>query len=261
MRMIIKREIKNNIKSMAIWALCMGAVIFAMAMCFQSMGADINKAYATLPKSMLQAFGMNSVTLGSLESSYSEGYIIVTLMGSLYIAYLAASMHVKEEDEGSIEYLMCKPFSRMEIYFSKYAALVILVLMMNIVIAAATIGGALIYGGSNYSFRAIYLMSSAPILLHLTFGSLCFGFASLIKKNRQAVQLSIGIVSTFYMMSVLGGVSEKLDRLKKISIFDYISINVVAGDKYIEPFNMIIMAAVVIISVAFGSFVYNNKDF
>lgn len=261
MLLIVIREIKNNIKSLFAWSFAMAAVIFMMAVFFDSMGSDLSTAVENMPESMLSAFGMNTVNLGSLEGTYSQGYIIVTLMGSMYIAYTGASILVKEEDEGSIEYLMCKPFKRNEIYFSKYIALLIITLIFNIFIAAATIGGALIYGGNDYSSKAIYLMAVAPCILHLTFGSLCFGLSSLIKKNRQASGLSIGIVSVFYMLSILAGLSEKLKVLKDFSIFDYVSTNVVAGDKYIEPYHILIMSVIIIVSVIFGSIIYKKKDF
>lgn len=261
MRLIVVREIKNNIRALLVWSIAMAAVIFAMAMCFDSMGDELKASLESLPSSMLSAFGMNSIAIGSLEGAYSQGYIIVTLMGSMYIAYLGAGILVKEEDEGSIEYLMCKPFSRKEIYISKFLALLIMIFILNIFIAMATIIGAIIYGGESYNEEAIYLMAFAPCLLHLTFGCLCFGLSSFISKNRQAVGMSIGIVSVFYIFSILAGLSEKLEWLKKISIFDYVSTNVVAGEKCIAGYNLAIMGAIIIVSVIFGTVIYNKKDF
>ena len=258
---IIMRVIKNNIKGLVMWTLALSLTIFFMAFLFDSMGTEMSQSLELMPESMLKAFGMNSIAIGSLEATYSEGYIIVILMGSMYIAYLGASTLVREEDEGSIEYLMCKPYNRFEIFFSKFIALIIIILIMNMFIAAATILGALIFGEDNYSTKAIYLMAFAPCILHLTFGSLCFGIASFIKKNRQAVSLSIGIVCAFYMISIIRGLSDKLDFLKRISLFDYVSTNVVAGDKYIEPINLIIMFAIMIVSVIVGCIYYNKKDF
>lgn len=262
MLLMISRELKNNIKSLVIWTFAMVAVVFMMAMFFDSMGAGgVSQAMESMPKEVLSAFGMDSITLGSLEGAYSEGYLIVTLMGSMYIAYTAASILVKEQDEGSIEYLMCKPYTRVEIYSAKYISLIIITLIFNIFIASATIGGAVIYGGNNYSKDAINLMAVAPFLLHLTFGSICFGMATFISKSRQAVSLSIGTVSIFYMLSILSGLSEKIEVLKNISIFDYVSTNVVVADKYIEPYNILIMFAIIIISIIIGFIIYKKKDF
>lgn len=258
---IINREIKNNLKSLLIWSLALFLTIFLMAVLFKSMGNEMTKYMSSIPSSMLSAFGMSSVAIGSLESTYSEGYITVILLGSMYAAYSGASILVKEEDEGSIEYLMCKPFSRNEIYFSKFIALIIIILILNIFIASATIGGAIIFGGNNYSKKAIILMAFAPSLLHLTFGSLSFGLAAFIRKNRQAVSLSIGTVSVFYIISIIQGLSDKLKFLKKISLFDYVSTNVVAGNKHIDPVNIIIFSVIIIISVIIGSIYYNKKDF
>lgn len=261
MGLIIVTEIKNNIKGLVLWSIAMALVILMMAVTFDSMSGDISKTMESFPKEMLEMFGMNSIPLGSLEGVYAQGYIMVTLMGSMYAAYTAASMLVKEEDEGSIEYLMSKPFNRIEIYSAKYIALVIIILIFNIVIATSTLGGAVVFGGDNYSKEAINLMAIAPILLHLTFGTLCFGIAPFIRKNRQAVSISIGIVSTFYVLSLIGGLSEKFEGLKNISIFDYVSTNVVAGDKYIEPYHIAIMFAIIIISVILGAVIYKKKDF
>ena len=104
-------------------------------------------------------------------------------------------------------------------------------------------------------------MAVAPFLLHLTFGSICFGMATFISKSRQAVSLSIGTVSIFYMLSILSGLSEKIEVLKNISIFDYVSTNVVVADKYIEPYNILIMFAIIIISIIIGFIIYKKKDF
>lgn len=258
---IINREIKNNLKSLLIWSLALFLTIFLMAILFNSMGSAMSKSLSSMPKSMLSAFGMDGITIGSLESTYSEGYIIVILLGSIYAAYQGASILVKEEDEGSIEYLMCKPFSRNEIYFSKFIALILMIIILNIFVASATIGGALIFGDNNYSKKAIILMAFAPSLLHVTLGSLSFGLAAFIRKNRQAVSLSIGTVSIFYMISIIQGLSDKLKFLKRISLFDYVSTNVVAGNKHIDPVNIIIFSAIIIISIIIGALYYNKKDF
>lgn len=261
MNLIIRKEIEENIKGLIIWSVSMAALVLIMAMLFDSMKSDISNMMATFPQGMLKAFGMEAAPMNRLEGFYSQGYIVVVLMGAMYSAYLGASILVKEEDEGSIEYLMSKPFKRIEIYGAKYISLIIIIVSFNIIVALATIIGALIYGGDNYSKEAIYLMAIAPTLVHLTFGTLCYGIASLLRKNRQAVSLSIGIVSIFYSLSLLRGVSSKLDILKDYSIFDYININVVTVNKYIEPYHIIIMFGIMIISLVVGAIVYNKKDF
>ena len=97
---IIMRVIKNNIKGLVMWTLALSLTIFFMAFLFDSMGTEMSQSLELMPESMLKAFGMNSIAIGSLEATYSEGYIIVILMGSMYIAYLGASTLVREEDEG-----------------------------------------------------------------------------------------------------------------------------------------------------------------
>jgi ABC-2 type transport system permease protein len=124
--MIFQRELKRNLKSLIIWGTILSGLILMLLSMYTQFAAnqqamqDMLEAY---PAQLKKAFGMDKLNMGSLIGFYGiEVYMFTTLVGSVYAALLASSILVKGESEKTIEFLLFKPVTRVQIVAGKLAA-------------------------------------------------------------------------------------------------------------------------------------------
>lgn len=137
----------------------------------------------------------------------SKGHLIVILMGSIFAVYLSSSLLGKEEDDKTIEYLLSKPITRNEIYCAKYMAFVTIITMFNIVIAMLMASGIYAFANAPVDWEIVTLLAVTPLILHLTFGTICFAISTLFKKVRLVIVLSLDM---FYRIIQVSMVKEEV---------------------------------------------------
>ncbi|NKF05394.1 ABC transporter permease subunit [Clostridium gasigenes] len=208
---IFKRELKSNIKLVIIWTLIIAALVLMMVGSFTVMKDDLEKLTEmmdVMTKALLAAFGMDNLNMIKIEGFYeSKGHLIVILMGSIFAVYLSSSLLVKEEDDKTIEYLLSKPITRNEIYCAKYMAFVTIITMFNIVIAMLMAGGIYAFANAPVDGEIVTLLAVTPLILHLTFGTICFAISTLFKKVRLVIVLSLDMFDRIIQVSMVKGKS------------------------------------------------------
>jgi ABC-2 type transport system permease protein len=262
--MIFKRELKRNLKSLIIWSIVLsGLIILTLSIYpqFAEQQKEMTKLLEAYPESIKKAFGMNELNMGDLMGFYGvEIYMMTTLLGSIYSAILASNILAKEENEKTIEFLLSKPVTRSRIVTEKLLAVLVNILIFNVVSAIASIIGFQFAKDPDVPTDTFSLLIAATILLHLTFGAIAFMLSSLMKKTRNILSVSLGIVLAAYFMNVMAGISEDLEFLKYISPFKYVDAASIINDNEIEPLYIFIMAAVILISIFTSYMIYRKKD-
>ncbi|MBB6715985.1 ABC transporter permease subunit [Clostridium gasigenes] len=155
-----------------------------------------------MPKALLKAVGMDNLNMTKIEGFYgSKGYLIVILMGSIFAVYLSSSLLVKEEDDKTIEHLLSKPITRNEIYCAKYMAFVTIIAMLMAggiyAFANAPVDGEIV------TLLAVTLLAVTPLILHLTFGTICFAISTLFLKIRLVIVLSLDMFDRLIQVSMV----------------------------------------------------------
>jgi ABC-2 type transport system permease protein len=122
---ILSLEIRNTRKSTIIWTISVGAVIYAMLAFFPSMQTEAMQQLANaklygVDPALLAALGLPEAPDFTVITNFF-GYVLqfITLAVMVYCTNHAVGMLVKEETEGTIEYLYAKPVSRMDIFLQK----------------------------------------------------------------------------------------------------------------------------------------------
>jgi ABC-2 type transport system permease protein len=262
--MIFKREFKRNLKSLIIWSIVLSGLILLTLSIFPQF-AEQQKAMERLleiyPDSIKKAFGMNNLNMGDLLGFYGvEIYMMTTLLGSIYSAILASNILAKEENEKTIEFLLSKPITRSQIVTEKLLAVLVNVLILNGVSTVTSIIGFQFAKDPDVPTDTFSLLIVATILLHLTFGAIAFMLSSILKKTRNIVSVSLGIVLVAYFMNVMAGVSEDLEILKYFTPFKYVDAALIINNNELDTLYMFIMVAVILISILTAYMVYRKKD-
>ncbi|MGL5694674.1 MAG: ABC transporter permease subunit, partial [Peptostreptococcaceae bacterium] len=126
---IFKFEFKRLLKSCIIWSLICGSLVVLFMALFPSMKdmgmqSLVNDKMDALPKEILKAFNIDESMDFSNIYNYL-GYCIqyIAMASGIYGAILGVNCLIKEESQGTIEFLYSKPVTRTRIITSKLGAI------------------------------------------------------------------------------------------------------------------------------------------
>ncbi|WP_070121029.1 ABC transporter permease subunit [Bacillus marinisedimentorum] len=262
--MIYKREVLKSQKSLWIWVAALGGLIFLMLSIypeFAKQQESIEKMMEAYPEGMLKAFNIDELGFSTVLGFYAiEGYLFVTLFGSIYVSIMAANMLVKEEGDKTAEFLLSKPVTRTRIVTEKLLAVLTNILIFNGAISLINYLGFRMSGDDSVDAETFALISAAPLLLHLTFGGIAFMASSFLRKNRMVVSLSLGLVLVTYFLDIVQGLAEKLENLKYLTPFEYVDPAYIINNSEIKPLYLAIMTAIIILSTISAYMIYRRKD-
>ena len=177
-----------------------------------------SKLVATYPKGLLSALGYTSMTTfsGYLGAQSLNVFwpIIVLVFGTLAGAALVA----KEIEDGTSEMWLSVPAPRWKLLLAKMVAVAIGVLVavavLEIAIVLAAVMDQATVTGSGMLAMAIVMVA---FLISITGYSAALSAWS--NSRSKAAGLAFAITLAFYMLWLIGGLSDKLSMLKGLSIF------------------------------------------
>ena len=262
---MLKRELKINLKSLIIWTgilVLMFALIFAIypSLINEETKYMITKMMDTMPDDILATFNMDIV---GIETAYgwfkTEGYTFLTLIGGLYAAIVGATILVKEENDKTIEFLISKPISRESIVTSK-----ILCGMINILILSGLVtivNFVCLRNIEDFELKEFLIISLLPMLLYFMLFFITLFLSTFFKKTRSSMSLGIAIVFISYLMQIIGGMGEKVEFIKNISLFEFVSSRYVILNNTVDT-KYLIAGAVIILLTILGTYKrYHDKEF
>ncbi|WP_349407348.1 ABC transporter permease subunit [Pseudalkalibacillus sp. SCS-8] len=262
--MIFKQEFKWNVKALMIWSIILGGLVFLMMQIYPDFAKQQGNLEALLeayPEGIKKAFNMDRLSMGTVLGFYAiEGYMLITLIGSIYVVLLAGNILAKEEGEKTIEFLLSKPISRTSLLSQKLAVVILNIVLFNLFVSLINGTGFLLVDDGTFEWYPYVLMSVAPILLHLTFASFAFLLSAILKKGRQILSVTVGVVFITYFLQVISSVSEKLEGLKFLSPFVYVDAADIIIDERIKGVYLLIMLTIMILNITATFLIYRKKD-
>lgn len=227
---IFRLELRNLRRGAAISTLVIAAVIFAMLAFYPSMQNESMQALANaklegVDPSLLAALGLTDMldfTVITNFFGYVLQFIVLALM--VIVTQQAVNLFLKEESDGTIEFLYAKLVSRNEILAQKLAAHVFLVIVMLAVFMATTVVGYLSF--SDYSLgeaiREAAIFYGAILFIGLIFSSVGVLLSTLLRGSVRTSGVTIAVVFGTFIIGVVSAVVEKLDFLIWLSPMDWI---------------------------------------
>ncbi|MGX6980256.1 ABC transporter permease subunit [Vagococcus elongatus] len=266
---VSKIEWRLNKKSLFIWMTVMGLLIVLFMAMFPSMQSKgikelLDSQLDSLPQNMLVAFNLDSKLRLTNPIGYFSYVMQYLFIGScIYSAMLGSACLIKEESEGTIEFLLSQPVSRSSIALQKFLTNFVILLIFWLVLAAASLGSIILFDTTEMDFGEIFkdvgLVFSKEFLILLFFLSMGFLLSTLIKSSSQSVSLSLGLVLLLYLLGILGDLQEKLSFLKAISPVNQGIPNNILGGNDSNAF-WLILSAGVFLCIGGALIIYQQKD-
>ena len=223
-------ELRNLRKSAFISTLSISGVIFALLAFFPSMQTEAMQTLAGakmegIDPSLLAALGLSVLMDFSVITNFF-GYVLqfITLAMMVIITQQAVGLFIKEETEGTIEYLFSKPISRAELFMQKGLAHFVLFLCMDLAWAIVTVIGYLLF--SNYGLPAAIkeatIFFSAIFFVGLVFSAVGVLVSTLLKSGKSTSGITTAIVFGTFLLGMMSVTVSGLDFLIWFSPMDWI---------------------------------------
>lgn len=261
-------EIRNIRRSVITWAISLSAVAAFLIAFFPSLQTDAMQALAAaklegIDKTLLAVLGLQELPdFTKITNFFGYAIQFITLAFAVFAANKGVSALIREETEGTIEYLSAKPVSRLDIYFQKLLAITLGFLAVIMAMFITSLIGYLavtdytlieaktelliIYGGAMYSCAL--------------FMALGFFLSTILKSSHSAAGVVIGLVFGTFVIGVTSILIPDLDFLVYFSPLDWIKTAKLMESGLALP-EILIGTLGIIFSIAGGAYIYNKKDF
>ena len=266
---IFKFEFKRLLKSCITWSVVCSMMIVLFMVLFPSM-ADmgmqelVNSKMSALSLDMLKAFNIDSGMDFSDIFNYLA-YVIqyIAMASAVYGAILGVNSLIKEESQGTIEFLYSKPIKRSKIITTKLLSIILIYSLYIVIIGTVTI--AVCMAVKPHSVKTMDILMNIKIvyigmfILGLVFMSIGILISALSKSDKGGIPISIGIFFVSYLFGIIGKLKEDFEFLKYFSPFDYYA----PGELLKTGFDMklvIIGLCIVFVSIISTYLVYERKD-
>ena len=260
-------ELRVSRRSALIWTLFISAVIFLMLSFYPSMKTEAMQALAdakleSISPAVLAVLGLSAIPDFTVITNFF-GYILqfIVLAFAVFAVHNAVRLLVKEEGEGTVEFLYSKPVSRTDIFIQKTLSHLAVCTAMLLCFAAVTVCGYMLF--SDFSFAgAVYeslIFYSSVLFIISVFSSAGLFMSAVLKNSRASSSAAIGIVFGTFVLGAVSAAAENLDFLIYFSPMDWIKVQKLMTYG-IRPAELIAGLLICIVFPAAACRVYIKKD-
>ncbi|OJG54927.1 ABC transporter permease [Enterococcus haemoperoxidus] len=185
------------------------------------------------------------------------------LAACIYAMMLGSQSLIKEETDGTIEFLYAQPVTRIGIVTSKFVGNVLILAIFWLFSFAVSVGSTLLYRQSSDSaatiireISRIYIQESLILLFFLTLG---FFVSTFLKSSKQSTSISLGIVFGFYLIGIFSDLNDSFSWAKNVSP-THMGIPGNLLDKGLSVGNVASLSVLLILFLAGTYGVYQRKD-
>lgn len=258
--MIIKHELRSNLKMLLIWTICIAGFDFVMLLMYPSLQESMAEIAASADKlgTFGTAFGMDQLNIGTPLGFYGTYIgVMLALCGAMFAAILGAGILSKEEGGHTVEYLFTLPYSRVHVVIQKVLAVLALIVIFEIVnLLLGMLGLEII--DADVPMAKILLYHVGQTFLHLEVAAIGILISACNKKVNLGIGLGVALL--FYFMDMMARIFEQLKGFQYITPFYYSNAVDVLNSGKIEPVLLIIGIVITIASIIAAGFVYNRRD-
>lgn len=257
---ILRHEWKMNLKSLLIWALCVGLSCCGCILLFESVAdsmAEMAQSYADMG-GFSTAFGMDKVSIATIDGFYAtEVSILFSIGGAMFAAMTGAILLSKEEEGHTAEFLYTLPVSRSYILVWKYIAMFTLIVAFNAVCIGLDMLGFLGIG-TGVAWQEYALAHMASFVMQIEIGSICFLISACCRKKQ--IGLALGISVLLYMMDIMCRIVPDLEFLKYLTPYYYANAADIFSEGAIKVGLVIVGIGVSLIAASVAEITYRKRD-
>ena len=257
---IVRHELKQGFKAFLIWTLAIAFMTVICVFMYPEMKGEMDSVsdmFASMG-SFTAAFGMDKLNFGTLLGFYAvECGNMLGLGGSFFAALIAVAALSKEEKDGTAEFLLTHPVSRVKVISEKLTAVVIELLALNVTVWLLSLLS-IIAIGESIAWRELTLMHVAYLLMQLEIAGICFAISAFVRRG--SIGIGLGLATMMYFLNIIANITESAKFLKYITPFGYTEGADIVSSSCLDTDKILIGMAVAVVGVAVAYTKYTKKD-
>ena len=219
-----KLQFKLNKHSMLIWVGLLSLMIFGFMSFYPTMADQgMQDLLEGMSDSMLQILGFDTFPdFSKIDQFY--GYIIqyINIAIVVFAVTLGLNTYLKEERDGTIEFLFNQPLTRTQLIVQKFIGNILIlgsILLAVIIVSCISIA---IFVPTDANLNSI-LLSTIPVFGMLILSTFIFlllgtGLSLILSSDLSVTGIAMGIVFVPYVLGMMAQMIEPVKRFEFISI-------------------------------------------
>ena len=267
---VFRLEFRSGRKGILIWALIMAAVIGIFMCVFPSMSGEamgevMENALQAMPQEMLEAFNLTDMPdFSQIEEYFAYVFQYILLASAILAAVMGIGSLVREESDGTIEFLYAQPVTRAAIVTQKILANVFLFLIYTVIVALVSLGTVYLFLPENENFMEqlpkLGIVFAGMLLSCFIFMAFGFFLSSVTHSHKAAVPVAVGTVFLTYFAGIASKLMDSLSVLWYFSPVHYSTPATLVANEAIDIHAGIIGGCAILLFVALSYIWYLNKD-
>lgn len=257
---IARYEAERRLRGTVALAVGIGVLSLVFLAFFPSFGdADLEGLTEAYPPAFQEAFGLQAI--GTIEGFLAiEVYQFVwLLLLGLYVAYAAASSIAGDVERDRMDLVLSLPVSRGRVVVETFAALVVPVLALNVIVPIAVYGGILAIGESiSAADLAMVHLLSIPYLLTCTAIGLLLSVT--IERASVASRLAIATVFVLFLIESITVSTDGYEWIGSISPTHYYDPTAILVDGAYDGTGAVVLLAAAVALVLIARALFARGD-
>lgn len=261
---MIKKELKTNLKSFIAWMLVLVLMFLFVYVLYpfiinEENVESMNEMMKAFPEEVLKALNMDVASISTAYGWFkSEGFMFIMIIIGLYASILGGTIVLKEENDKTIEYLGFLPITRKKLLMNKIIVSLIYIFSLVIGFMLFNLVGLAISGDLDY--KEFILLSISPLFVALPLFGLSLFISMFLHKTSKIIAISLGIVFLFYLLNMLGEISENVKFIKYLSLYTLADTRGIIENGVMSVWCIIISILISSIFITSSFFLYNKKE-
>lgn len=264
-RILFYMEFRRNARSLVLWSVIIGLLIFLTMSFFRTVAQyqqQIEKMVEIIPMAAMKMRGFSNISdIFSVMGFYAANNIVyMMLLGSIYAIVLSSNILLKEEYEKTAEFLLSKPVTRNEIFYSKLMLSIMNILILNILAAIISFFSILIFKTGDFNIRPFAVLTIYTLLLNLLFGSLGVFISVTMKRARPVTFFGVGLVMVLYFLYSISRIAGVNGSFGYLSPFKWVNVEVLSPTYALELIRVAGFIGIIVFLIVVSGFLYRRKD-
>ena len=260
---IYLHELKTKLNSTLVWAGSISVLILVFLSMFQTFSADaalVSDLMKSFPEELLIAFGMVDMDWSTIVGFFGLLFVFSQVCLAIQAANYGVGLVSIEETEWTADFLLSKPVKRTQIMTSKALAAITSLGITQAVIWVSSFAFINIFrGGQDYQVKPVALLLLSMIVFQLFFLTVGMAISLLVKRVRNVLPISMGLVFGLYILNAFGGmIGEK--SLEILSPFKHFAPSYIIQHAAWDWSLAWISLAIIVVSVAASYFLYARRN-
>lgn len=259
---ILKKELKEGIKSFILWSIALFFIMFAGLMKYTGFSGEAGamKVFETFPKIILAVFGIIGVDLSTIGGFYA----IIIFYGIICISIYAISLGYKivnhEMTNKTYEFLFTKPRSRTFIFNMKMLSAFIYISLYSLLNSIFSIAAIAALKLDNTIEKPIILFTISMWMIGILFCMLSALLSTLIKKPEKGLLIGNLVFVATFIFGMIFDMFEKAKLLRFVAPLKYFLPNEVLSNKLDTVYVLLSLILSVIFYIT-SIRIFSRKDF